>query len=108
MSSIRRYNGLTYRPVLGGGGAVLIGGPDGMQRVDQDEAGCELTRRPGGQVRQIMQVAVAPGAARADGVELDGQAPGPVAGQAGLERGARRARVRAWLASIRLLGQRFD
>src|SRR5215468_6370018 len=55
-----------------------------------------------------MQVAVAPGAARADRIELDGQAPGPVAGQAGLERGARRARIRAWLPLIRLLAQRFD
>ncbi len=62
-----------------------------VQRVDQDEAGAELASRPAGQVGQVVQVAVAPGAARPDRVQLDGQPPGPLARQLGPDRGPGRA-----------------
>ena len=62
-----------------------------MQRVDQDEVRAEVPGRPAGQVRQIVQVAVAPGAPGPDRVELDGQAPGPCARDSGPDRGRGRS-----------------
>ena len=48
-----------------------------VQRVDQHESGAEVTGAPGGQVGQVTQVAMAPGGAGAERVQLDGEAPGP-------------------------------
>ena len=47
-----------------------------VQRIDQHEAGAVLGRRPDRQVREVDQVADAPGPRRAHAVQLGGQAPG--------------------------------
>ena len=47
----------------------------GVQRVDQDEVGAQLTGRPDGQVSQIGQVAEPPAAAGAHAVELGREPP---------------------------------
>ena len=50
----------------------------GVQRVDQHEPGAQLAGRPGGQVGEVPQVTVAPGAAGAQRVELHGEPPRPL------------------------------
>ena len=48
-----------------------------VQRVDQHEVRAQVAAAPGGEVGQVVQVAVAPRGARANRVQLHGEAPGP-------------------------------
>ncbi len=80
-----------------GGRAVRgrVGGTAGngrVQRIDLDEPGAQSASGPGGEVRQVAEVAHAPGAGGEQGVELDEEAVGALgglrdAGRGGDERG---------------------
>ncbi len=74
----------------------------GVQRVDQDEPGAQLTCAPGRQVSQVTEVTVPPGRTGTDRVELDGQTPGPALrdrrGQVGQVRAGRWQRHRRGIA----------